>query len=112
MALAVPPGARLHLGPLPAGNTSGDCDRGLPAGAGHLPWSHRDYKGGTLYATGEAAEDYLFRWEREQERKREEAGPELRRLRMAMADAHPDRGGTNEGFIARKAYEQALRRAS
>jgi hypothetical protein len=32
---------------------------------------------------------------------------------MAMAEAHPDRGGTNEGFIAaRKAYEQALRQAS
>jgi hypothetical protein len=73
-------------------------------------WYHR---GGTVYATREAAEEYLYAWEREQERKREEAGPELRRLRMAMAEAHPDRGGTNEGFIAaRKAYEQALRQAS
>jgi hypothetical protein len=32
---------------------------------------------------------------------------------MAMADAHPDRGGTDEGFIAaRKAYERALRGVS
>jgi hypothetical protein len=30
-----------------------------------------------------------------------------------MADAHPDRGGTNEEFIAaRERYERALRRAS
>jgi hypothetical protein len=30
-----------------------------------------------------------------------------------MADAHPDRGGTNEEFMAaRERYKQALRRAS
>ncbi|WP_435246382.1 zinc finger domain-containing protein [Streptomyces sp. NRRL F-5630] len=35
---------------------------------------------------------------------------ELRRLRAAMADAHPDRGGTDEQFIAaRTAYENARR---
>jgi len=68
---------------------------------------------GTVYATRDAAEDCMYHRERERERKRAEAEPELRRLHMAMADAHPDRGGTNEGFIAaRKAYEQALRRAS
>ncbi|MFJ4418238.1 hypothetical protein [Streptomyces sp. NPDC088925] len=33
---------------------------------------------------------------------------ELRRLRAAMADAHPDRGGTDEQFIAaRTRYENA-----
>ena len=32
---------------------------------------------------------------------------------MAMADAHPDRGGTNEEFIAaRERYKQALKEAS
>jgi hypothetical protein len=32
---------------------------------------------------------------------------------MAMADAHPDRGGTNEAFMAaRERYKQALRQAS
>ena len=38
------------------------------------------------------------------------AQPELKRLRMEMAGAHPDRGGTREEFIAaRKSYEHALR---
>jgi hypothetical protein len=32
---------------------------------------------------------------------------------MAMADAHPDRGGTNEQFMAaRERYKQALRRTA
>jgi hypothetical protein len=66
-----------------------------------------------LFATREAAEDCLFRWERERECRRKERGPELRRLRLAMADAHPDRGGTDEEFIAaRERYERALRQAS
>ena len=85
----------------------------MPAGAARLPgrpWYHR---GGTVYATREAAEEYLYARERDLERKRHEAGPELRRLRMAMADAHPDRGGTDEEFMAaRERYEQAVRRAS
>lgn len=34
--------------------------------------------------------------------------PSLAELRKAMADAHPDRGGTNEAFIAaRRRYEEA-----
>ena len=66
-----------------------------------------------LFTTREAAEDYLFRTDREQERQQAGRQPELKRLRKAMADAHPDRGGTSEGFItARKAYERALRKAS
>jgi hypothetical protein len=82
-------------------------------GPGEILTNHYHDHDYHLFATREAAEDYLFRWEREQERKRQEAGPELRRLRMAMADAHPDRGGTNEEFIvAREAYQRALRRAS
>ena len=96
----------------PHRSTPGDCDHGLPAGAARLPgpWYQR---GGIVYATCEAAEAYLNAREREQERNRAEAEPELKRLRAAMADAHPDRGGTNGGFItARKAYEQALRSAS
>lgn len=36
---------------------------------------------------------------------------DLSRLKAEMADAHPDRGGTNEAFIvARRCYEQAVRR--
>jgi hypothetical protein len=97
----------------PHRDNPGECRHGYLAGAGRLPYSSEHHGGGTVYATREAAEEYLYRWEREQERNREEARPELRRLRMAMADAHPDRGGTNEGFIAaREAYERALRQAS
>jgi hypothetical protein len=61
-----------------------------------------------LYATREAAEASLGL-----------AGeatrgvPDLRQLRREMADAHPDRGGTNEEFMAaRERYQRALRRAS
>ncbi len=97
----------------PHGHAPENCYRGLAAGAARLPSSSEHHGGGTVYATREAAEEVLYGWEREQERKRKEAGPELRRLRMAMADAHPDLGGTNEEFMAaRERYEQALRRAS
>jgi hypothetical protein len=38
--------------------------------------------------------------------------PSVRELRRAMADAHPDRGGTTEQFIdARRRYQTALRPA-
>ena len=97
----------------PHRHNPGDCWHGYPPGVARLPSSSERHGGGTVYAIREAAEEYLYAWEREQERKRKEAGPELRRLRMAMADAHPDRGGTNEEFMAaRERYEQAVRRAS
>ncbi|MFJ8027427.1 hypothetical protein [Streptomyces sp. NPDC096311] len=39
--------------------------------------------------------------------------PDLKALKAAMADAHPDRGGTSEAFIAaREKYERARRRAA
>jgi hypothetical protein len=96
----------------PHGYEPDGCFHGTPAGVADLPGRHYGDEG-TVYATREAAEEHLNRWEREQERKRKEAEPELRRLRMAMADAHPDRGGTNEGFMAaREAYKRALRQAS
>lgn len=61
-----------------------------------------------LFATQAAAEDYLFRAERERQRQQEAREPELKQLRMAMADAHPDRGGTSEAFIAaRERYKRA-----
>jgi hypothetical protein len=90
---------------------AGECIHGEPPGEIRTRQYYADDR--HLFATREAAEEYLYRWEREREAAREEAEPELKRLRMEMADAHPDRGGTSEGFIAaRKRYEQALRRAS
>ena len=99
----------------PHGHNTGGCYHGSAAGVGDLPGRHyRD--GGTVYATRQAAEDDLYAREREQERKqqeRERQEPEIKRLRMAMANVHPDRGGTNEQFIAaRERYEQALRRTA
>ncbi len=94
----------------------GDCRHGSAAGVGDLPGRH--YNGGTVYATREGAEDALYAREREeereqQERERERQDPEIKRLRMAMANVHPDRGGTDEEFIAaRERYGQALRKAS
>lgn len=65
-----------------------------------------------LFATHEAAEAYLYRYERERQREAEESGPKLKALKAAMADAHPDRGGTDAAFIAaRKEYQQAIRLA-
>jgi hypothetical protein len=99
------------------GGQPGRCEHGHYGehgdGPGEIrtnPYHDHDYH---LFATREAAEEDLFRWEREQECKRKEAEPELRQLRREMADAHPDRGGTNEQFMAaRKRYERALRQAS
>jgi hypothetical protein len=97
----------------PHGHSPETCFHGSPAGAARLPSSSEHLGGGTVFATREAAEADLYAHQREQERKRAEAEPELKRLRMEMADAHPDRGGTNEGFMAaRQRYKEALRRAS
>jgi hypothetical protein len=95
----------------PHGHWPGQCWKGdAPGEVRTRNYHDHDYH---LFATREAAEDCLFRWERERECKRKERGPELRRLRLAMADAHPDRGGTDEEFIAaRERYERALRQAS
>jgi hypothetical protein len=67
-------------------------------------WSADDSR---LYATRAAAEGALGLDQKP-------AGPpDLKALRQAMADAHPDRGGTDAEFIAaRERYERALRRAS
>jgi hypothetical protein len=63
-----------------------------------------------LFTTREAAEDHLFRADRERERERAEREPQIRQLRRKMANAHPDRGGTAEEFMAaRERYERALR---
>ena len=97
----------------PHRSNPGACQHGYPADAARLPDGSEHYGGGTVYATREAAEEDLHRWEREQEAKRKEREPELKQLRREMADAHPDRGGTNEGFMAaRQRYERALRKAS
>ena len=63
--------------------------------------------GQLFFATRQAAEDYLSRQAGEPARP---AAPSVRQLRRAMANAHPDRGGTAEQFIqAHRRYQTALR---
>ena len=79
--------------------TRRDCP--LPGPAGRL-----------FFATREAAEEHLYRGERERAGQAAREGPPIRELRRAMADAHPDRGGTAEQFIqARRQYQTGLRAA-
>lgn len=62
----------------------------------------------TVYATREAAEAALGL-----DRAPAARTPDLRQLRLDMAAAHPDRGGTAEAFLAaRKRYERARGEAS
>ncbi|MGH3403504.1 MAG: hypothetical protein ACRDRJ_13555 [Streptosporangiaceae bacterium] len=56
---------------------------------------HRSGPTGRLFfATREAAEACLYRRERERPGRLAPPAPLIRQLRRAMADAHPDRGGT------------------
>jgi hypothetical protein len=97
----------------PHGGRLGDCYHGSAAGRIARPGAHWWDHGGYFFATREAAEEYLYSAERERERQRPEREAEMKRLRREMAAVHPDRGGTNEEFIAaRERYEQALRRVS
>ena len=89
------------------------CRHGCPAGVIPIPADRRPGPAGRLFfAAREAAEADLYRGERERaEQAAREALP-IKELRRAMADAHPDRGGTAEQFIqARRRYETALRPA-
>jgi hypothetical protein len=83
----------------------GECPHGSPAGQAG---KRRDsiYHGRDFYATREAAQAELDAGYEKHE------PADLRELRMAMADAHPDRGGTAEEFMAaRQRYKRAEARA-
>jgi hypothetical protein len=77
---------------------------------------HRPGPAGRLFfASREAAEAALRQGENERTERGRPGAPAIRELpirelRRAMADAHPDRGGSAEQFIeARRRYETALR---
>ena len=74
---------------------------------------HRPGPAGRLFfATRQAAEDHLHRRERERAQQAVPRAPLIKELRRAMADAHPDRGGTAEQFIqAHRRYQTVLRAA-
>lgn len=79
-----------------------DCWHGTAPGEISAPAGRRN-RGGRFFTSREAAEAEL----RGPERGLPEA--DLSALRKAMADAHPDRGGTSESFTAaRERYQQAL----
>jgi hypothetical protein len=90
------------------------CGHGYPAGVIPIPrHRHRPALGGRLFfATREAAEDALYRSDRRRGGQAAPQAPLVKELRRAMADAHPDRGGTAEQFIqASRRYQAALRPA-
>jgi hypothetical protein len=89
----------------------GRCRHGYPAGVIPVPGDrHRPGPAGRLFfATREAAEEALYRGDRERAGQAVPRAPSIKELRRAMADAHPDRGGTAEQFIqARRRYQTAL----
>jgi hypothetical protein len=79
-----------------------------------IPGARPGSAGRLFFATRQAAEHHLYRGDGER------TGPDapgtalieaalIKALRRAMADAHPDRGGTAEQFIqARRRYETVL----
>jgi hypothetical protein len=89
------------------------CRHGYPPGVIPIPGGHRTGSAGRLfYATGQAAESDLCRWERERAGRTTSLAPLVSELRRTMLDAHPDRGGTAEQFIqARRRYQTALQQA-
>ena len=87
------------------------CRHGYPAGVIPVPGDrHRPGPAGRLFfATRQAAEDHMYREDRERAGQAAPEAPPIKQLRRAMADAHPDRGGTAEQFIeARRRYQTAL----
>ena len=88
------------------------CRHGYPPGVIPVPGDRPGPAGRLFFATRAAAEDHLHRGEREQAGQAAPPAPPIRQLRRAMADAHPDRGGTAGQFIqARRRYQTALRAA-
>ena len=90
------------------------CRHGYLAGVIPIPGDRRrpGPAGRQFFATREAAEADLYRGERERAGQAARDAPPIKELRRAMADAHPDRGGTADQFIqARHRYQTALRPA-
>lgn len=88
------------------------CRHGYPAGVIPIPGHRRrpGPAGRLFFATRQAAEDHLYRRESERAQQAVPQAPRIKELRRAMADAHPDRGGTAEQFIqAHRRYQTVLR---
>lgn len=91
------------------------CRHGYPAGVIPIPAECRRAgpAGRLFFATRAAAERDLRRPERERTGHAAREATFIRELRQAMADAHPDHGGTAGQFIqARRRYQTALRQTT
>jgi hypothetical protein len=88
------------------------CRHGYPAGVIPIPGHRPGPDGRLFFATRQAAEDHLYRAERERAGQAAPDAPSIKELRRAMAHAHPDRGGTAEQFVqAHRRYQTALQAA-
>ncbi len=91
------------------------CDHGYPAGVIQVPGdrSRPGPAGRLFFATRAGAERDLYRGDHKRAEQAARQAPPVKELRRAMADAHPDRGGTADQFIqARRRYQTALRPAT
>jgi hypothetical protein len=85
------------------------CRHGYPAGVIPIPGARPGSAGRLFFASRRAAEHHLYRGERERAGQAARDASLIKELRRAMANAHPDRGGTAEQFIqARHRYQTAL----
>ena len=89
------------------------CRHGYPAGVIPIPGAQPESAARLFFATRQAAEHHLNRTQSERVRQPAPGTLLLKDLRQAMADAHPDRGGTADQFIeAHRRYQTALRSGS
>ncbi|MGH3166157.1 MAG: hypothetical protein ACRDN0_09735 [Trebonia sp.] len=90
------------------------CRHGYPAGVIPIPGDRHPAgpAGPLFFATRAAAEGDLRRTERQRAARAAREASFIKELRRAMADAHPDHGGTAGQFIqARRRYQTALQQA-
>jgi hypothetical protein len=90
-----------------------ETDTLYPAGVIPIPGPRHRRAGRLFFATRQAAEAALYSRKDEQTERGRPQAPSIRELRRAMADAHPDRGGSADQFIeAHGRYQKALRSAA
>jgi len=86
-----------------------EADTRCRAGVIPIPGARPGAAGRLFFATRQEAEHHLDRGECERAGQAARDVSFIKELRRAMADAHPDRGGTAEQFIeARGRYQTAL----
>jgi hypothetical protein len=83
--------------------------REFEAGVIPVPGARPGSAGRLFFATRQEAEHHLYRGECERAGQAARDAAFIKELRRAMAEAHPDRGGTAEQFIAARCrYQTAV----